>query len=365
MNIAVEPLEVFIDEQLGQWPGSDARVARIARTLIDAAFYGERGVARRRPVISANGTPILLSFQENGRAEPPPFRLLAEPGLPSLCVSEQIDFALHTLGRIMNELQWQDAVQPVNALAQTLFPTSADAVDSWWGGLGLGCSLDRHGLELRLYCNVREGAVYDRWSRIAAAIALFGTYSEIAQPLRDLMEHLSARAIPAGIALCIRDGAVRGLRLYLALPEPDAASICELGSLSQDAREDITQICAVYPAVRPFSFGCVTAAFDFPISADQRNVDLRPARFKADFDCTPDPGAQCTTSAAMTQWLAQQHLRCELPANRLCAFLDLLQRTFGGWTADYMSYGRRGCAREITTYVLPAHYATLTSTEHV
>lgn len=362
MSIATEPLGEFIEEQLLCWPQSRALVAHLARTLIDAAFFGERGVERRRPVISADGTPILLSIQENGRGQAPPFRLLAEPGLASLSVSEQIDFTLHTLNGLLADLQWQSAGDSVNAVVRMLFPNRADAVDSWWGGMGLGCALDLHGLELRLYCNVREGSVESRWRRVAAVLALFGSLAVIGEQLRVLMERVSQHAIPAGIALCIRDGCVRGLRLYVAVPHPGVQTICELGALDECSRDCVADVCAAYSEVRAFSYGCVTAAFDFAVSRDQTRIDLQPLRFKADFDCTPDPLGRCADRNSITDWLAERHRRCGLPDTKLRAFLDLLTRTFGGWTADYVSFGLRRGANEMTTYVLPAGYATLHTT---
>lgn len=359
MTTAIEPLDEFIEEQLACWPQSRALVAHVARTLIDAAFFGERGVERRRPVIAADGTPILLSIQENGRGQARPFRLLAEPGLPSLSVSEQIDFTLHTLNSVLGDLQWQSAGESVNAVVRTLFPSKADAVDSWWGGMGLGCALDLHGLELRLYCNVRENTVESRWRRVGAVLALFGSLAVIGDQLGVLMERVSQHAIPAGIALCIRDGYVRGLRLYVSLPNPDAQTICELGALDTDGRGGVVDVCNAYSEVRAFSYGCVTAALDFAISHDQTRIDLNPLRFKADFDCTPDPLRRCADRGAMTDWLARRHSACGLPDTGVRAFLDLLTRIFRGWNADYVSFGWRRGANEITTYVLPAGYATL------
>ncbi len=350
-----EPLEELLERQLH----ADPRALTVARDLLEAAFWGERGVQRRRPVIAGDGTPILLSFQESGRAEPPPFRLLVEPGLTSLSVSEQIDYSLATMNRLLADLAWSSSATVINDIVRALFPSRADAVDSWWGGLGLGMSVDSHGLELRLYCNVREGDVARRWSRIGAVFAHFGALDLGGEALRLFIERTSLYAVPAGLALSIRDGRAHGLRLYLSVSQPDVDSIAALGNLNDAQTQAVAAICAAYPDVRPFTYGCVTVAFDFAFARNCATLTITPVRFKADFDCTVEPGSPCSKPDLMRRWLVQRHEALGLPADRMLAFFDTLQRTCGRYETDYVSFGWRDSAPEITTYVLPSGYATL------
>ncbi|MHB8461837.1 MAG: hypothetical protein ACYDA1_04260 [Vulcanimicrobiaceae bacterium] len=350
-----EPLEELLEGQLH----ADPRALDVARHLLEAAFSGDRGVQRRRPVIAGDGTPILLSFQENGLATPPPFRLLVEPGLTSLSVSEQIDFSLATMNRVLASLAWNSSAPVVNDVVRALFPSRADAVDSWWGGMGLGMSVDSRGLELRLYCNVREGDVARRWSRIGAVLAHFGALDLGDEALRAFIERTSLHAVPAGLALSIRDGRAHGLRLYLSVSQPDVDVIAALGNLDNTQTQAIAAICAAYPDVRPFTYGCVTVAYDFAFARDRATLTIVPVRFKADFDCTVELGSPCSKPEMMRRWLAQRHEALGLPADRMLAFCDTLQRMCGRYETDYVSFGWRAGAPEITTYVLPSGYATL------
>lgn len=358
MKTALEPIDKFLEEELGRWPDADA-ARRAVRVLRDSAFYGERGMECRRPVISGDGTPVLLSFQENGTADSKPFRFLVEPGLASLSVSEQVDYALHTLERLLIDLQWQSAAPGINAAIECLFPRESAAVASWWGGIGLGCSVDARGLELRVYCNVREGDVQARWTRIGRVLACLGGIENVAEPYRQLIERLSPLALPGGVALCVRSGRIVGVRVYFGVPSPDAPAICEIGILGDDANLALVEeLCRIYTEVRPFTFSCVTVGLDFAIPEPGR-IDMRPRRFKADFDCTPDPARPCADPAAMTQWLSRSHRLFSLPGDGVQTFLHSMNRIFGRYTVDYVSFGWRGDAREITTYVLPGGYATL------
>ena len=359
MISTIEPLGEIIEAQLGQWPQGSALAGKAVNVLLEAAFFGQRGMQRRRPVIAGDGTPILLSFQEDGRGQTPPFRLLTEPGLSSLSVSEQIDFSLRTLDRLLSDLCWSGCAGVANDVVRALFPSRADAVDSWWGGMGIGLSLDTIGLELRIYCNVREGDVPRRWSRIVAVLAQFGATAASDAPLRAFIERTSPHAVPAGLALCMREGRPFGIRIYLSVSQPDADAICSLGALDIGAKLAVAGICNAYPTVRPFTYGCVTVAYDFPFAIEQLYIDPIPVRFKADFDCTPHPQQPCGDRETMALWLAARHSELGLPSDRMRAFLADIQRACGGYATDYVSFGWRRGAPEITTYVLPSGYATL------
>lgn len=343
-------LESYIDERL---PSGVCGVGDVTTALLDAAFHGERGVRRRRPVIASDGTPVMFSHKASLADDGRDFRLLVEPGLASLTVSEQIDLSLATLQLLLADLNWLGVASTINEAVDALYPRDPSIVDTWWGGMGLGCAVDARGLELRVYCNVREGEAEERWRRFGTLAYALGDRERAGPSLEALIASTSQHGIPAGVALCIRNAHLVGVRLYVAVPEPSADAICVLARADRRFAEQIASFSAAYEAMRGYTYSCVTVAFDFPVAADG-NLDLRPARFKADFDCSA-PGAD------LTLWLSQRHQSCGLPTDGLHRFLASLERHFGGFAIDYVSLGCHRDRIEITSYVLPAGYATLSN----
>ena len=357
--VATSSLVALIEERLAlASPLDGAAAARLVTILLEAAVYGPAGPARRRPVISPDGTPLSVSLQEDGRPGAPAFRLLVEPGLPSLSVAEQIDHALTVLDRLLGELGWRSLADSVNAVTHALFPADAAAVQDWWGGIGLGCVASDTGLELRAYFNLRNGAVPSRWQRFSAALSALTGDAVDRAAFDRLIERVAPHGVPAGVALSWFAGRLRGIRLYVALGAPSAAAICAVGAVtSSHQRRTVEAICADYEdEVRPFGYECVTMAFDFPMRPDGA-CDLKPARVKADFDCASLNDGR--PGAARRTWLAAQHRHAGLPHQRLDALLDTLQKYVGGSRVDYLSLGLRGAAAELTTYLIPDGYHTL------
>lgn len=351
MRRPAERLERYLQEQLAPFP-PDSTPRRIAAILLAAALHGPEGPVRRHHAVRDDGTPVLLSYKETGEPEPFEFRLHVEPGLPSLRVSEQIDLSLTTIAALLDSLRWQSIGSDLYKSIRSLYPARADEVDRWRGGIGVGCAADAHATELRIYCNVRTGPPIDRWHRFATLAATYGGVPEA------FMQRVSHSAEPVGVAICLRQGRVAGLRLYLSLVNPSASSVQLVGEVDSVMAQHIDAICAAYPDVAPLEGYYVGAAFDFAMIANGR-LDPTPRRFKADFVCHPARGSRCEDPLEMRRWVVRMYETCGLRSTGISQFLESLDTSFGGAAFDYISVGRRGHRSEMTAYVIPAGLATV------
>ena len=334
----------------------DGRLCEIARAISDSPFHGPEEPRRRKPSVSADGTPVLLSYKADEMATTS-FRLHAEPGAAGLTVSEQADLTLWTLGQLLQQLGWRKAAHPVNALVGELLPGGSQEIDRWWGGLGLGCaSRGEDDVELRLYVNVREGEPNACWSRMGRALAVMWDLAGASETITALVGRLGSHALPVGVAAGIRDDGLAGLRLYFSVSDPSRETILASGLFSDRGAERVADFCDAYGECRPYSYGCVTLGFDFAA----RRPSVMPLRAKADFDCTPAAGLPCADPDYMRHWLAARHAADRLDARGLLATLDGIDDAFGGYTVDYVSVGNSP-VRELTTYLIPAGFAAAAS----
>lgn len=357
MIAATDRLAGFID-RMARSAAPSGPLSEIAQRIAQSALVGASAEARprRKSSVCADGTPLLFSWKartDGGGSSVPArgFRLHAEPGALSLSVSEQVDLSLWTLSQLFARLGWRHAPTAVNNLVGRLLPHDPLEVDRWWGGLGLGCAAESDAIELRLYVNVREGDRRACWSRMGLALADMWGLPAATRMIERLVGQLEGVALPVGIAAAIRDDALVGLRFYFSLNEPGREAILDAGQFSSAGARRIADFCAAYPECRPYSYGCVTLAFDFgPIPTPA------PVRVKADFDCTPAAGLPCSDPAYMRDWLIGRHADDALDAQGLLALMDAVETDFGGCVVDYVSVGD-AATRELTTYILPAGFA--------
>lgn len=307
-------------------------------------------VARRRPSMCHDGTPVVYSLKLGG-ANAPPYRILVEPGGLGITVAEQIAFSLQVTDRILGLLSWRDAASALNAVTTRVFPPQASAVNSWWGGIWLGAAIGPGVAELRLYLNLRHGDAAHRWQRVADVVARFGDAS-LERPLRAWMRRTHAHAIPVGLGIVVSGGRLRGIRVYVGLHKPAAESLlAAVAPTSPRAEQELTAVCRGFnERFGGFAPQSVTVGYDFLL--DEAGV-LQPAiaRTKVDLCCQLIAPSR---RAALDPWIRG------LLADRgqaLDSFQADLTACFGGFKTEFVSLGFRPDLDHVTVYCRPANDA--------
>ena len=308
---------------------------------------------QRRLAITTSGVPVVYSHKCAARDPSTAFRMLAEPGGRSRTVAEQILLSRELLHRVSDDLGWQRAIDRVDAVLDVLLPSDPAAMAEWHGGLGFGLEVDEDGPELRLYCNVRHGDLTSRWQRFADAMGELADAS--AEPaVREIVDVAGPRAVPAGLALTIRGGDLRGVRLYCGLLDVSAdGAIAAAPASFADSAGGIRRFVDSYRA----SFGDlrqqdITIGYDFIA----RGALLHPAvvRYKVDLWCE-ETGRR--DRARLLSWADDQIESLGLDRAGFRAFLTDLESAFDSCTLQYLSLGCRQGAEELTAYCIPGEWA--------
>ena len=180
---------------------------------------------KRRPSISDDGTPVVLSWKA-GHQQDHLARVLVECGTLKMTVAEQITYSLTRLDNLLGRLGWCSAATEINSITEQVFPADSSATRAWRGGIWLGAEvkLDTLEAELRLYLNFRHGVANERWRRLLCLISTFS--SEMIDPfLLDWERTASLCAIPVGLGVVVTGGRVEGIRAYLSIEKPTVKSI--------------------------------------------------------------------------------------------------------------------------------------------
>jgi hypothetical protein len=331
-----------------------------ARWLHDRLLHAAYDVAvsrraRRRLAITTAGVPIVYSHKSSRRIGETPFRILVEPGGTGITVAEQVRLSRDLLNDIFDHLGWQRAGSRVDAVLASLLPVDPQAYGNWHGGLGFGIEADQKALELRLYCNVRHGELTSRWQRFADAIGEFA--DERAEgAFRELVEIAAPRAVPAGVALAVADGEVRGIRLYVGLLEATAASAlaaapASFATSAPAIRRLVDSYCSWFGDLGAQD---ITLAYDFAV----RDGLLWPtvARYKVDLWCEP---ANDSDSARLLDWAENFIESLELAPSGLRAFFSELNDMFPGAAFQYLSLGCKRGEEEFSAYCVPGPSMTV------
>jgi hypothetical protein len=310
--------------------------------------------ARRRLAITTTGIPIVYSYKS---ARPPGasrFRLLAEPGGTGITVADQVRLSRDLLHRIVDHFGWQRAGARVDHVLGSLLPPNPDALSAWHGGLGFGMDVGDDGTELRVYCNVRHGELASRWQRLIGGVAEFA--DERAEcTVREILDAAVPRAVPAGLALALADGEVRGIRLYAGLVDATAESaVAAAPAAFATSAPAINCLVGSYrSAFGELASQDLTLAYDFAI----RGGILWPAmaRFKVDLFCEC---ANASRSGGVYEWIERVFEELGLPPSGLRTFLAELEVAFPGTTYQYVSLGCHEQAAEVTVYCVPGGCGT-------
>lgn len=180
---------------------------------------------KRRPSISDDGTPVVLSWKAS-RKRDDFVRVLVESGTLRMTVAEQIAYSLTKLDCLLGLLEWREAAMEINAIIKQVFPTDSSATIGWRGGIWLGAEVksDFSEAELRLYLNLRHGKPDERWRRLFYLVSNFSS-EEINPFLGDWERMASLFAVPVGLGVVVSDGYVKGIRAYLSVENPTVESI--------------------------------------------------------------------------------------------------------------------------------------------
>jgi hypothetical protein len=346
-------VEEWIDERgVHDAAGETGRL--VVESLLDAAYdVAPADPPRRRLAMSTAGAPVVYSHKCSPRERASMFRLLAEPGGIGVSVAEQIALSRDLLGRLLDQLGWSQAAGPLDAVLRLLIPDDDAILEDWHGGLGFGVDVGDAGPELRLYCNVRQGDLTRRWQRMLDVVGEFAA-EDAADALIEMLQIATPRAVPAGLAVGIGDGALSGIRLYAGLLDATAESAfaCAPQRFAH-AEPAITRLVDSYRS----TFGDLgeqglTLAYDFAM----RDGVLVPwvARYKVDLFCEPASGS----GAALLDWIEGVADSLGVDAAGLRQFALRLDRHFPGWTFQYVSLGCRDDGQELTAYCVPGQADT-------
>lgn len=339
-----ERLERYLAERLAVIPGAGDRDARILNALLDAAFSGPNGAQRRHPAI-IDGSPAMFSHKQGARSDAS-LRIQVDSALPSVPLQEHVDRAVVTVNRICDLLDWSGVAAEAGAWVRAAFSGRPEDPS---GGIRLGYAVDERAAELRIYVNP-AGSTSEGWERSIALMRWFGNACA-----KDAFEDFAARfprATPVLVTLILRARAVRGVRLYVRPGDPSAAAVRQLGV----ADDRIVAIANAFSdrrgGHRSKRYGAPCVAYDFPIAPD-RGIDLRPQRVKVDFLLCALPEYLRANSPSARSWLERLYALAGLKASEAFAFLDGLDRAFGGYRIEVFSVGCCERGVEAALYATP------------
>ena len=352
-------LKAFIRRRLMRWhvDSSDLGVGATLIRELSASIVpsGHEATWQRRPSISFDGTPIILS-QKIGRNIGEALRVLVEPGSFDMTVAQQITFSLMRLDRLLGVLGWRTAAADINSIATQVFPSDRAATSGWWGGIWLGTNVlpsvngSLSFAELRLYLNLRHGTTAVRWRTVATLVSSF--LSPSLEPLLDnWLTTVSSHAIPVGLGLVVADGRVSAIRVYVGVYSPTLESLSALSSsfcaashreLAQ-AHDSFTDR---FGAMRPHA---ATIGYDF-IRDMTPHSPLTIGRVKVDICChlvAPEE------RLLLASWIKQLLVAWLFEPSSLEAFLDDVHAVWTSSEIQFLSLGFTSSLDHVTVYVKP------------
>ena len=334
-------------ERAGATLHDSASAPTILRELAGSVLAsGEPTSWARRPAITDDGTPIVLSWKAD-REHDQHIRVLAESGTLAMTVAEQIAYSLARLDRLLGALNWRSASQAINTITAQALPANASVTQGWRGGIWLGADVkaDSSDTELRMYLNLRSGEAVDRWRRLQIIVSTFASES-IHEWLSSWVEVTSTHALPVGLGVVVSDGAVKGIRAYLSVESPSFDSIHRLTpGLMSEAYATQRRACDTFKSrCGAMHTHGVTVGYDFVPGATQ------PRRVKVDICCHTLP---LELAPSLQLWIDEllQELRYE--PFEFQEFLRTIQAFWKGSTVQFVSLGFDAKDEHLTVYVKP------------
>lgn len=298
----------------------------------------------RRPSISDNGEPVVVSFKATRKAEQA-VRILVECGSLRMTVAQQVAYSLTLLDDILGELGWRDVTDVLNSITTEIFPLNPSDTSLWRGGIWLGAeyTFSPSKVELRIYFNLRHGNAAERWSRLTTIISSFASQS-INPFLDEWRKRCSLLAVPVGLGVVVSNNKVSGIRAYLGVDIPNIETVSTLaGPISNDTRGVIAHMFNSYNVqFGQISRQGVTMGYDFlPQCSDV-------SRVKVDLCCNLiDAGY----SLQMFNWIKTLLSEMSFQEEGLTEFLYDINTFWRTSTVQFLSLGFAPELQHATIYV--------------
>jgi len=327
--------------------------ARILDALAHSVIpSGEKSAWRRRPSISNDGVPIVLSFKADRKKEEH-IRLLVESGTLRMNVAQQITHTLTELDTLLGLLAWRGAAAQINAVVKQVLPADAKQTSQWRGGMWLGADVKTDGseAELRLYLNLRHGSRGERWGRLAPLLSGFASDS-IIPFLRTWQANALPFAVPVGLGIVVAEGAVKGVRAYVSVETPSVGSVeAVMTGFERDAHETLVPLferfVLDFGVMHPHS---VTVGLDFVPGVQ------KPCRAKTDISCQSIDAGQ---EARLAAWIAAYLAQWSYDPSSFRLFMDDIHRFWQGSIIQYLSLGFAPKLQHATVYVQPTYQTSV------
>lgn len=238
---------------------------------------------RRRPSISSDGSPVVLSCKVSRDDQQPVVKTLFEPGGLYLNIAEQIDYTAKLFDELCSDLGAAFECDRIHALIQLILPSNPADRESLWGGLWIGVEHHTVFPALRLYINLRHGSPESRWKRFLNVADSFGMRS--AEPLDDSEVDSPLAAAPTGLCVAVEASGIAGIRLYTTLPAPDREQVAAwLARVVPNARESAEQMTQSFvDQFGPLDRQSVSLSYDFAVTSERMNPI--PQRRKLELSC--------------------------------------------------------------------------------
>ena len=338
-----------------EW-ADDSVGATLLRELADSILTsGDAASWRRRPSISHDGMPVILSSKIQRRRDDA-IRLLVEPGSYATTVAQQVAFSLMRLDRLLGLLDWRSAVTDINAITTALFPSDPAGTVDWWGGIWFGANVPLSAAgpasdaDLRLYLNMRHGAADARWRTLLTLIAAF--VSPCFRPfVYRWWAAVSRQAIPVGLGAVVARGQLSALRAYVGIYDPTPESLSmSIVAFTSDAPRELTTIHRSFTSrFGPLQPQAVTIGYDFVRDTGKAQT-LTPGRVKVDFCCHVLAPEQ---REAMAPWIDELLATSSLDSGSLTDFNDDLDAIWDRSEVQFLSLGFTPSLDHVTVYVKP------------
>src|SRR5262245_34882213 len=112
-------------------------LSKIAASILPS---GDKELWQRRPSISEDGEPVVLSLKM-GKKIDQAVRILVECGSLRMTVAQQVAYTLTKLDDLLRELGWCNVSGIINSITSQVFPLNSSDTISWRGGMWLGAEI--------------------------------------------------------------------------------------------------------------------------------------------------------------------------------------------------------------------------------
>lgn len=344
-------LEAYLNHRLinaGSSLANDTAGSAILREICCSVFPPVINTQwNRRPSISDNGDPVVLSWKA-GKKNDDFIRVLVEPGSLKMTVAQQISYSLTRLDNLLRLLQWSAAASQINSIISKVFPAEPNETLGWRGGIWLGAEIsnDTGEAELRMYLNLRHGNHKERWLRLLDIISAYS--SETIIPfLNNWSPKASLFSVPVGLGIVIAGGKIKAIRAYLSVKHPSVETIEGIISYDNGVNDGIKVVYNGFVSnFGKMSDNSVTIGCDFVQGAK------KPPRMKADICChiiAPEYRVQ------LVPWINKLLKEFSFEAKFFGSFIQNVHLFWNEIEIQFLSLGFTPELKHATVYVKPSY----------